>query len=199
VEELDLSPYYVSIIAIGVASVALLVAVFPHLRYRKGARPTITNGDLLNEVTKHFQDLESKLQTGGATESVLDEVKAMRQDLESKYERRDATNSVLDEVKKLRTEFQSRFGAKFSNKVFGPDEAFAFFYAVSNSLERFEEDMSSVRDEDIDIIREAEGYVAIVQLVLSWAQANGQDSIKAKAEEFLNAAKNTLEKAKAAV
>jgi len=198
VEELDLSPYYISIIASAVAALALLVAILPHLRHRKENRP-MTNGDLLNEVKKHFQDLEAKLQTGGTTESVLNEVKAMRQDLESKYEVRDATNSVLDEVKKLRTEFQSRFGAKFSNKVFGPDEAFAFFYAVSNSLERFEEDMSSVRDEDIDIIREAEGYVAIVQLILSWAQANGQDSIKAKAEEFLNAAKNTLEKARAAV
>lgn len=196
-EELDPSPYYMSVIAIVIASLALLVTVLLYLRLRRGNRPTITNGDLLNEVKKHFRDLESKLQTGGATESVLKEVKAMRQDLESKYEKRDASGGVLDEVRKLRREFDSRFGTKFSNYVFEPDDAFAFFYAVSSSLERFEHDLSAVEDTDIDIIREAEGYVAIVQLLLSWAQANGRDSIRAKAEEFLKAAKGTLEKARA--
>ncbi len=112
-------------------------------------------------------------------------------------EERDA-KSILDEVRKLRTEFESRFGAKFSNFVFGPDDASAFFYAVSNSLERFNDDISGMgEDTDIDPVREAQGYVVIVQLILSWAQANGRDAIKVRAEEFLDAAKSMLEKAKA--
>jgi hypothetical protein len=192
VEELDLAPYYLSVIA----SLALIVAVLFYLLLRKRDGPT---PDFLDEMKRLFQDLESKLQTSGATESMLDEVKAMRQDLESKYGKSDAMDAVLDEVRKLRTKFEAQFGAKFSDYVFGPDDALAFFYAVGNSLEKLEEDMSSVKDEDVDIIREAEGYIAILRLILSWAQANGRDSIRAKAEEFLRAAENTLEKARAAV
>jgi hypothetical protein len=192
VEELDLAPYYLSVIA----SLALIVAVLFYLLLRKRDGPT---PDFLDEMKRLFQDLESKLQTSGATESMLDEVKAMRQDLESKYGKSDAMDAVLDEVRKLRTKFEAQFGAKFSDYVFGPDDALAFFYAVGNSLERLEEDMSSVKDEDVDIIREAEGCIAILRLILSWAQANGRDSIRAKAEEFLRAAENTLEKARAAV
>lgn len=191
-EELDLAPYYLSVIA----SLALIVAVLFYLLLRKRDGPT---PDFLDEMKRLFQDLESKLQTSGATESMLDEVKAMRQDLESKYGKSDAMDAVLDEVRKLRTKFEAQFGAKFSDYVFGPDDALAFFYAVGNSLERLEEDMSSVKDEDVDIIREAEGCIAILRLILSWAQANGRDSIRAKAEEFLRAAENTLEKARAAV
>ena len=191
-EELDLAPYYLSVIA----SLALIVAVLFYLLLRKRDGPT---PDFLDEMKRLFQDLESKLQTSGATESMLDEVKAMRQDLESKYGKSDAMDAVLDEVRKLRTKFEAQFGAKFSDYVFGPDDALAFFYAVGNSLEKLEEDMSSVKDEDVDIIREAEGCIAILRLILSWAQANGRDSIRAKAEEFLRAAENTLEKARAAV
>jgi hypothetical protein len=191
VEELDLSPYYVSIIASAVAALALLVAILPHLPHRMENQP-MTNGDLLNEVKKHFQDLEAKLQTGGTTESVLDEIKAMRQDLEAKYEKRD-TNSVLDEVRKLRAEFESRFGTKFSNQGFTADDAYPFFLAISNSLNRFG------REKEIGLgsnpITEAKGYVGILRLILSWAQANGEDGIKIKAEEFLEAAQRTLEKA----
>lgn len=85
-EELDLAPYYLSIIAAVIASLALLVSVLLYLRHRKENRSMITNGDLLNEVKKLFQDLESKLQTIGATESMLNEVKAIRQNLESKLD-----------------------------------------------------------------------------------------------------------------
>ena len=183
-EELDLSSYYMSIMAIGVASVAFLVAVFTYLLHRKRDRQTITNGDLLNEVKKLFQTLESKLQTLGATERVLNEVKAMRQDLEAKYEKRDTTSSVSDEVEKLRREIELRFSIRFDKEAFTENDLFSFLFTVSQALYRFDRDTRS-REGDENLRTEARGYIAILRLAMAWARANGNEMVRKKVTEIL--------------
>lgn len=100
---------------------------------------------------------------------------------------------ILEEVKKLQDEFGARFGAKFSKEGFTSDQAYPFFLAANNSLNRFDKERETGLSSNA--LTEAKGYVALARLVLSWAQANGEDGIKRKAEEFLGAANQALERA----
>lgn len=128
-----------------------------------------------------------------AENEVFNEIKKLREDMESKFQSAGSTSDVLDEIRKLHQDFESRFGAKFSKEGFTSDDAYPLFLAFSNSLNRF--DRERVGGLGSNVVTEAKGYVAIVRLVLSWAQANGEDGVKAKAEDFLNAAKENLERA----
>jgi hypothetical protein len=100
---------------------------------------------------------------------------------------------LLDEIKKLRDEFEARFGMRFSKEGFTTDEAYPFFLAARNSLNRFDKERG--RGSGSNVLTEARGFVAMARLILSWAQANGEEGVKGKAEEFLEAANETLERA----
>jgi hypothetical protein len=183
-----------SLSVLGIFVLLMIIAVMIYLKLRPSkvelAMPRLER-EILDEVRALRQDLRSKPPT---SPHMMDN----QRDRNSRFKESSTLTNLQLEMEKLHQDFELRFGAKFSNQAFGPDDAFAFFYAVSNSLERFDHDISSQRDIDVDIIREAQGYMAILRLILSWAQANGRDGIKAKAEEFLNAAEKVLEKAKAA-
>jgi len=148
----------------------------------KGSTPPIED-DILEEVKRLRQDIIPRLQATSSIDAFLEEIRKVRLELESRFQ----------ELEKLRQDFESRFGAKFSKQGFTADDAYPFFLAVSNSLNRFDRDRES--GVGSNLITEAKGYVAILRLILSWAQANGDDGVKRKAEEFLEAAESTLERA----
>lgn len=190
-----------SISVLGIFVLLGIIAVMIYWKFLRQSKGAFTvspiDNDILNALEKLRQEIASKSQIAETPDAFLNEVKKLHEEMESRFKELGTSVSVLNEVEKLRQDFDVRFGAKFSNQAFTSDDAFAFFYAVSNSLERFDHDISSEPDVDVDVIREAQGYVAILRLIISWAQANGRDGIKTDAEEYLNAAQRTLEKAKA--
>jgi hypothetical protein len=103
--------------------------------------------------------------------------------------------SILQELKGLRKDLEDRFGFKFSDHGFNESDAFPFFFAVANALHRFERD-SREGETGRDSITEARGYVAILNLILSWAEANRIEGVKRKAEELLTRSEEILKKTK---
>lgn len=150
-EQLDLSAYYLSAIAIGVALVALLVA----LRHRKGDRQTITNGDLLDEVKKLFQDLESRLQTLGATENVLNEVKEIRQDLESKFAELRESHAASKIPEKAPSDLDTKLDKALSGLDF-----LATYFKIQNGINEYG---SRIREVSYEFLSRIEDEFGILE------------------------------------
>ena len=104
------------------------------------------------------------------------------------------TDNTLEEIKALRQDLEAIYGVKFSREHFTQDDAFAFFLAVENSLHRFDRESKTRNTSPHDLITEAKGYVAILQLILSWAEANKHEGVKWKATELLQHAESTYKK-----
>jgi len=103
------------------------------------------------------------------------------------------TDKALEEIKALRQDLEARFEVKFSEKIFSEDDAFSLFLAVGNSLHRFDRG-SRLRGDDPDLVVEAKGYIAILKLLLSWAESNRNEGIRRKAKEYLERAENTYQR-----
>lgn len=209
-EELDLSPYYMSaIVVLAALAVTLLYMLLRREdeieKLRQDTESKVQAADVtmktaekvLDEIKAMRQGLESKLQTidvtTGGTKDALNEVKAMCQDLRTRHEEIDTADNVLDAVREFRTEFESRFGTKFSNQGFTADEAFPLFLAINRSLTRFDSDIRTGLVSNVTT--EAKGHVAMLRLILSWAQANDEEGVRMKAEESLKAAQEILDRA----
>jgi len=102
---------------------------------------------------------------------------------------------ILEELKGLRHDLEARFGVRFSDKGFSEADVFPFFFAVANALHRFERD-NREGEMGRDSITEARGYVAILNLILSWAEANRIEGVKRKAMELLTRSEEILQKTK---
>lgn len=163
-EGLDLSPYYMSIMASVIASLALLVGVISYLRHRNGNRPTTITETSPDEVKDRVTVIGNSRDT-----STNPDVRMLRQDLES------------------------MFGVKFDKEVFTEDDVYSFFFAISNALHRFDKE-NRLRGGDADLMTEARGYIAILNLVLAWARANKNEGVEKRAKEILPRAEATYKR-----
>lgn len=104
---------------------------------------------------------------------------------------------ILQELKALRSEW-AKLSIRFSGQGFNEDDIPAFLLAVANALHRFDRE-TTLREEGADegdLLTEAQGYVAILGLALSWAEANKKDGMKMRANELLEHADIILERLK---
>jgi len=115
--------------------------------------------------------------------------------LVSEWRAKPSSGEIVSELKGLRRDLETRFGIKFSDKGFSENDAFSLFFAVANALHRFERD-SREGETGRDSITEARGYVAILNLILSWAEVNRLEGVKRKAEELLARSEEVLKKTK---
>jgi len=108
----------------------------------------------------------------------------------------ESSEIILQELKGLRHDLEARLGVKFSDRGFTESDAFSFFFAVDNALNRFDTESTQDKGDVDDLLTEARGHVAIVGLVLSWAEANQREGIKRQAKELLARAESTLQRIK---
>lgn len=167
----------IDLLSLSVLGILVMLAIIAVIVYFKFQRPSKEKQTIVTQPENE----------------VVNEITRLREDMKSKFQSAGSTSDVLDEVRKLHQDFESRFGAKFSKEGFTSDDAYSLFLAFSNSINRFDRDR--VGGLGSNVVTEAKGYVAMARLVLSWAQANGEDGVKAKAEDFLNAAKENFERA----
>lgn len=94
--------------------------------------------------------------------------------------------AILQEIKALRNEWD-RLRVRFSGQGFNEDDVPAFLLAVANALHRFDRETTLNEEgaDEGDLLTEAQGYVAILGLALSWAEANKKEGMRMKANELL--------------
>lgn len=168
-EELELSPYYTSAIAFLVA----LVVVLFYLLLKKE-----------DKVKKSRRDSESEPETAKASDAILERIKMLDQDMETRLKELGARINAANEVEKLRQEIESRFNIRFEKEAFTENDLYSFLFTVSNALYRFDRETRS-READENLITEARGYIAILNLVMAWARANGNDMVRKKVTELM--------------
>jgi hypothetical protein len=187
----ELEADLLSISVFGILALVAIIAVMIYFKLRtpkvEPAMPRIER-EILDEVKALREDLRIKPETPTSIE-----IKGSPPEGDSRFKDSSTLANLQLEIEKLRQDFVLRFGAKFSKQEFTADDAYPFFLAVSNALSRFESERE--RGTGSNSIIEAKGYVAILHLILSWAQANGDEGVKRKAEEFLVAANSALESA----
>jgi len=80
-------------------------------------------------------------------------------------------------VEKLRREIESRFTIRFDKETFTENDILSFLFSMKNILYRFERDVES-RQGDENLQTQARGYIAMLNLAMAWARANGNDLVR---------------------
>jgi hypothetical protein len=104
---------------------------------------------------------------------------------------------ILQELKALRAEW-ARLSVRFLGEGFTEDDGPAFLLAVANAIHRFDTETRLRREggDEGDLLTEAQGYVAILGLALSWAEANKNEGMRMRAKELLQRADTILQRVK---
>ncbi len=190
--ELDLASYGM----VAIASLAVIVAVLLYLLLKKedeiekvrqdmeAKRKTMDGRDSSLNEGKPRQDLEAKLEPANALDGILDRIRMLDQNMETRLKELGARVNAANEVEKLRQEIESRFNIRFDKEAFTENDLFSFLLTVSSALYRFDKDTRS-KEGDENLRTEARGYIAILNLAMAWARANGNDMVRKKVNELL--------------
>lgn len=190
--QLDLSAYYMSAIAFLTALVAFLF----YLLLKKGdeVKPLPQDTEAKRKATgatdstanegKVRQDLEAKLEPAHTSDAILDRIRILDQNMETRFKELGAQVNASNEVEKLRQEIESRFSIKFDKEAFTENDILSFLFSMKNILYRFERETES-RQGDENLRAQARGYIAILNLAMAWARANGNDMVRKKVNELL--------------
>jgi len=190
VGELDLTSYPM----FAIASLALIAVVLLCLLVKKE-----------NEIEKLRQDMEAKRQATGATDSALDEGKVRQgseskletaisdaildrigvldQSMEARFKELGARVNAANEVEKLRQEIELRFNIRFDKETFTEDDVYSFLFMAESALYRFDKETGS-REGDENLLTEARGYIAMLNLAMAWARANGDERVRKGVNEL---------------